>query len=251
MKNTHYTSFAIAHRGASQLAPENTLAALTAAKKAGATWVECDIQLTKDGVPVILHDTTLNRTTNGRGKLLDIALSKLKTLDAGSWFSKSFQDERVPTLPEWLKLALTLQLNLNLEIKSATKKESSVLADVVIDHLQKFWPAHSTSIFISSSNLFLLMQMAECANSLPLGLIHEKKISSTAVKQLIQSNIISVHQPFKIIDQQYVEMLHENGLRILAYTVNDLACAEKLKAMDVDGIFTDNADLYDLKVVVS
>ncbi len=232
-------SFAIAHRGASQLAPENTIAALKAAKQQGAQWVECDIQLTKDNQPVIFHDTTLNRTTHGKGLLAETSLAKIKLLDAGSWFSPAFKNERVPTLQEWLHTAAQLKLGLNLEIKSTTKKESILLVECVIDHLQKYWPAHSNTIFMSSSNLFALMQIAERAKSLPLGFITHQCISEKEANALLNSTIISIHQPYKILNKKYVEMLHAVGLHVLAYTVNDVSIAEKLKVMGVDGIFTD------------
>ncbi|EKD77736.1 MAG: hypothetical protein ACD_42C00203G0002 [uncultured bacterium] len=246
-KNTWPLSFAIAHRGASQLAPENTIAALIAAKKNGAQWVECDIQLTKDNQPVIFHDATVARTTNGRGKLSEVSLSRLQSLDAGSWFSLEFINERVPTLQEWLRCAADLKLGLNLEIKSTTKKESIVLAECLIDHLQKYWPAHSTTLLISSSNQFALMQVAQRAKSLPLGLIFDKIITEKMAASLLSSNIISIHQPYKILHEKYVAMLHEAGLHVLAYTVNDADRAKELKEMDVDGIFTDDEKLFSMK----
>lgn len=238
--------FVIAHRGASQLAPENTLSALTLAKTHSATWVECDVQLTQDGHPIIFHDTKLNRTTNLRGNVSDITLAKLKLADAGSWFSDAFQHERVPTLQEWLRTAADLKLGLNLEIKSNTKKESILLADCIVDHLQKYWPAHSNKIFMSSANQFALMQVHERAKSIPLGWIHDKPISEKNAAQLIQSNIVSIHQPFAILNADYVAMLHEVGLCVLAFTVNDMLIASELKKIGVDGIFTDNIALYSL-----
>ncbi|OGT40994.1 MAG: hypothetical protein A3F13_09650 [Gammaproteobacteria bacterium RIFCSPHIGHO2_12_FULL_40_19] len=239
--------FAIAHRGASKIAPENTIIALKKAKENGASWVECDIQFTKDNQPVIFHDATLARTTSGRGFLSNTTLSRVQSLDAGGWFSSEFKNERVPTLQEWLQTAAQLKLALNLEIKSTTKKESITLAETVIDHLQKYWPAHSTTLFMSSSNQFALMQIAERAKSLPLGLIIEKNISEKEAAALLNANIISVHQPYKILNASYVGMLHEMGLRVLAYTVNDLTLAMQLKVMGVDGIFTDDERLFQLK----
>lgn len=246
MKKIWPLSFAIAHRGASQLAPENTISALKIAKKHGAAWVECDIQLTKDNHPVIFHDTQLNRTTNGHGALSEITFLTLQSLDAGSWFSPEFTHERIPTLQKWLQCAAHLKLKLNLEIKSTTKKKSILFVECVIDQLQKYWSAYSTSIFISSSNLLVLMKMAERVKSLPLGFISEKKFTEQEVIHLFNSNIISVHQPFKMLTEKYVKMLHGIGLRVLAYTVNDFSCAEKLKAMGIDGIFTDNENLFSL-----
>lgn len=244
MKKTWSLSFAIAHRGASQLAPENTISALKTAKKNGAKWVECDIQLTKDNVPVIFHDATLARTTSGHGFLSATHFSQLQTLDAGSWFSPEFKNERVPTLQEWLQTAAQLKLSLNLEIKSNTKKESIVLTESVITHLKNYWPTHSTTVFISSSNLFALMQMAQRAKSLPLGLISENVLTEKEIGKLMRANIISVHQPYKILNQHYIDRLHSHDLRVLAYTVNDLEIAHQLKSMGVDGIFTDNEKMF-------
>src|SRR4051812_26195793 len=86
----------IAHRGASSEAPENTLAALKLARGRGANWVEVDVKLTQDGVPILMHDDTLERTTDGTGKVADTSWATIQTLDAGSWFDKKFRGERVP-----------------------------------------------------------------------------------------------------------------------------------------------------------
>lgn len=237
-------AFAIAHRGASQLAPENTLSALKLASQRGATWVECDIQLTRDNQPVIFHDKTLARTTNGHGFLAMTGSAKIASLDAGSWFSGDYRGERVPTLQEWLQCAANINVGLNLEIKSTTKKESIQLVEIVIDHLQKYFPAHSEKIFISSSNAFALMQVAERAKSVPLGLITEKKILLKDAVNLANNRIVSVHQPYRLMTREYVEMLHESGLYVLAYTVNDVSEANRLRDIEMDGIFTDDEKLF-------
>lgn len=236
--------FYIAHRGAPQLAPENTLSALKIAKEKGARWVECDIQLTKDNQPVIFHDGTLARTTNGRGLLSSVPLIRLQSLDAGSWFAPAFKNERVPTLMEWLKTAAKLTLGVNFEIKSTTKKNTILLVNNLIDQLQRYWPAHSGKIFISSSNLFALTQVGERAKSLPLGFITHAKINEKTRNELLNANIVSVHQNYKTLDKNYIVLLHENNLRVLAYTVNDAETAEKLKTMGIDGVFTDNHNLF-------
>ncbi len=236
-------SFSIAHRGASQLAPENTLAALKTAKAQGALSVECDVMLTQDQHPVIFHDETLRRTTTGRGRLSETTLSIIQTVDAGSWFSVDYKNERVPTLAQWLQTAATLNLALNLEIKATTKKESMVLAELVIDHLQKYWPPHSGRILISSSNAFALMQVAQRAK-LPLGFITEKTITEKNIKDILKMHVMSVHQPDHLFNQHYIDFLHAHDLRALAYTVNDTARFTALKKMGIDGVFTDTHQLY-------
>src|SRR5579859_6338194 len=104
----------IGHRGAAGLAPENTLAAIRAAAAAGARWVELDVQLTRDGVPVLLHDSTLERTTDGEGKVGDADLDALRRVDAGSWFAPRFLGQRVPTLAEAVAELGQLGLGANL-----------------------------------------------------------------------------------------------------------------------------------------
>jgi hypothetical protein len=96
---------AVGHRGAKGLAPENTIAGANAAIAAGARLIEADVRFTKDGVPVIMHDRTVNRTTNGRGRVKDLTLAEIKALDAGSWMGQRFTAERVPTLREMLRNA--------------------------------------------------------------------------------------------------------------------------------------------------
>lgn len=231
--------FYIAHRGASMLAPENTIAALKKAKAEGAEAVEFDVQLTRDHAVIVFHDDTLLRTTNGHGRVSKATLEKLALLDAGSWFSDQYKNERIPTLQAWLETASQLQLALNLEIKCTTKKEAMILADLIIDHLKKYWPLHSNAMLISSSNYFALMQLNE-RSTFSLGLITETILSEKDMRMLYRSRIASVHQPHDMLTSEYVDTLHSNELRVLAYTVNELSRADELKRMGVDGIFSDN-----------
>ncbi|MCX7124559.1 MAG: glycerophosphodiester phosphodiesterase, partial [Gammaproteobacteria bacterium] len=107
-----------------------------------------------------------------------------------------------------------------------------------------FFNAATGSILISSSNLFALTQVAERAKSLPLGFISEKSQTEKNARDLLNANIVSVHQPYQLLNQEYIDMLHASDLRVLTYTVNDLHRFEELKAMDVDGVFTDNHQLF-------
>ena len=231
-------SFYIAHRGASAAAPENTISALKKAKAKGASSVEFDVQLTRDQKPIIFHDDTLSRTTNGRGRVCDTDFAKIKMLDAGSWFSPEFIDERVPSLQQWLETAASLSCSLNLEMKCHTKKECIVLADLVIDHIKKYWPLHSSSLLISSVNLFALKQITE-RSKLPIAWVTEKILLEKEIVALAKMGVVSVHQLQTILTEDYIALLHAHDLRVLAYTVNDLARANELKAMGVDGIFSD------------
>src|SRR5690606_25116576 len=113
-----------AHRGASAVAPENTIAAFRAARDQGAIWVELDVALLADGTPVVIHDVTLDRTTSGSGSLGAMIAADLLGLDAGGWFSPAFRGEKLPTLPETLAALGEMGLNANIEIKQHAHHQS-------------------------------------------------------------------------------------------------------------------------------
>lgn len=128
MSFTHREIRFIGHRGYSTIAPENTLAAMKAAIAGSAWGVEFDVQLTRDAIPVVIHDSTLERTTNGGGKVAALSLAELKTLDAGSWFSPHFVGESIPTLTEVLALIQPTSLKIYPEIKFARNWSESQIA---------------------------------------------------------------------------------------------------------------------------
>ena len=139
----------IGHRGAAARAPENTLAGLRKAKELGADWVEFDVMLSGDGVPVLIHDETLQRTTTGRGRVARHTADEIRSLDAGAWFAPEFAGERVPTLAEAVALLLELGLNANVEIKPSSGQAQ-------VDRrgrgglLRRLWPQDGPRLLLSS-----------------------------------------------------------------------------------------------------
>src|SRR5882672_3455210 len=107
----------IAHRGARASAPENTMAAFRRAYEDGAKWIEVDIKLTHDGIPIIMHDDTLDRTTDGKGPVADMLWDDMQKLEAGNWFGPGFAGERVPRLSEVLHFVLEHNMRINMELK--------------------------------------------------------------------------------------------------------------------------------------
>jgi glycerophosphoryl diester phosphodiesterase len=124
----------IGHRGACGYAPENTLESIRTAADLGIKWVELDVKLTKDGVPVIFHDETLDRTTNGHGNVAETFYADLQNLEAGSWYSDGFAGIKIPTLEEAAELLIDLGLGLNLELKPCPGREKET-AEIALDHL--------------------------------------------------------------------------------------------------------------------
>ena len=133
----------IGHRGAAAAAPENTLASIRKAKELGASWIEFDVKLTRDGQAILFHDDRLERTTDGRGAVAATTLAEIKRLDAGSWFGPAFRGEPVPTFDEALMLCAELGLGINVEIKPCRRREAETAA-VAMAALLRLWPpAHA------------------------------------------------------------------------------------------------------------
>lgn len=234
----------IAHRGASFAAPENTIAAFRQAQKMGATWVECDVAMTADGVPVIFHDDCLNRTSNGDGKLADKSYAALSELECGSWFNSRFAHEKIPTLVDVLNICQQLHLGINLEIKSqhfnCQKKFLRMLNDIL-----PFWEAGYHDILISSFKIRPLLFFMAHAPQIPRALLmqYERADWPCFAKKL---NCFSINISQHIAKQELIQAIKQQGYLALCYTINDVDEAEQLFRLGIDGIFTDQ--LFSKKV---
>jgi glycerophosphoryl diester phosphodiesterase len=159
----------IAHRGASAVAPENTLVALSRAADAGARSVELDVMLSADGVPIIIHDTNLKRTTNGTGPVASHSFDAISQLDAGSWFGADFAGERVPTLSDAVDLIVGRKMVLNLEIKPSPGEDKETAARA-INVLSETW-ADPATLVLSSASIESLEVVRDAAPQWQRGLI--------------------------------------------------------------------------------
>ena len=226
----------IAHRGSPKAAPENTLASFRQAAHEGAKWVEFDVALTADGRPVVFHDDTLDRTTDGAGLLNDITFDTLKDLDAGSWFSSAFAGEMVPTLEEALELFATLGLGFNMEIKPAAGREVET-THVALSTARACW-TQGPSPLISSFSRVAVAVAKEAAPEWPRGLLfdHMAEDWRSVGTQLAVASINANH---KHLTEELLRQVHEAGYRAMAYTVNDTARAATLFRWGLDGLFTD------------
>jgi glycerophosphoryl diester phosphodiesterase len=228
----------IAHRGDSRRAPENTLASLRLAQERGARWVEVDVKLTKDGIPILMHDDTLDRTTNGKGAVADKTWAEIQKLDAGVPFDKSFKGERVPHLAEVLKFVVGSGLHINLEIKPCPGRAQET-ARVMLQETAKLWPAHSSPPLISSFNEESLAIAKQMQPDWPRSLAME------VWRDDFEKNTASVGAQALTVDadlltSEHMFILRKSGLTLLAYTVNDPAYAKKLLADGVHAVFSDD-----------
>lgn len=227
----------IAHRGAAAYAPENTLSAFRKAHELGATWVEFDVMLTRDGVPIIIHDETVDRTTNGTGAVADYYYEDIAKLDAGSWFSAQYVGERIPTFVETLNLLSDLSMGIEVEIKPTPGKGAET-ARAAMEALSQHWPTSAKPPLLSSADADAIATLAQLAPGFAIGsVVHEHHELADA----FDSSVISVNQ--ELLDQETITALRERYDVILPYTLNDRERAEHLLGMGVDAVFTDYPDL--------
>ena len=216
------------HRGALAHAPQNTLAAFELAAQQGAQGIELDVQLSKDGQLVVIHDYSVDATTDGQGKVAEMTLAQLKQLDAGSWFAPDFAGERIPTLDE-VFAAVGDKLLINVEIKASAPGIESAVADCVRRHKL------DSRVLVSSFDAAVLRR-CQGVMSLPLAYLHFRP-SLSATKDL---PVAALHPWRDLVDAGYMRRARELGCHVNVWTVNEAVRACELKALGVKAIITDD-----------
>ncbi|MBI3452156.1 MAG: glycerophosphodiester phosphodiesterase [Rhodospirillales bacterium] len=227
----------IGHRGAKASAPENTLASIRQAKTEGAGWVEFDVKLTADGEAVLIHDETLDRTTDGCGKVRERTLADIRALDAGGWFSPRFAGERVPTLAEALALMAELGLGFNLEIKPCPGREAET-ARVAVAAIARYWPASLPAPIVSSFQIEALRAARDAAPHVMRGYIVEK-LSANWRTEAESLGCRSIHPSWRGLDEATARAIKTAGLALLVWTVNKPDVARRLLDWGADSLITD------------
>ncbi|MBB3195101.1 glycerophosphodiester phosphodiesterase [Roseateles terrae] len=235
--------FWIAHRGAGKLAPENTLAAFREGARHGYRAFECDVKLAADGVPFLLHDATLDRTTSARGRASDRPWAELSRLDAGRWHSRAYAGEPPASLEAIAAFVRVNQHALNIEIKPTPGDERRT-GQVVGQEVLRLWKdAATVSLLFSSFEPEALRGAQETAPQVPRALLLDKLTPDwLATAQGLDCRAVVTH--YALMDQALVAQLHKLGMKALVYTVNDAATAQWLIGNGVDGIITDAVDRF-------
>ncbi|MCB2041373.1 MAG: glycerophosphodiester phosphodiesterase [Burkholderiaceae bacterium] len=232
----------IAHRGAGKLAPENTLAAFRLGAHHGYRMFECDVKLSRDGVPFLMHDATLNRTTNGSGTGGAHDWLALSQLDAGGWHSRQFAGETLPTLDNIARYCRANGHHLNIEIKPTPGVETETGA-VVARQAARLWQGADTPPLLTSFAVDALQAAQASVPELPRGLLLDSmRADWLAVAQRLAC--VAVVCNHGLWDAATVAAAHGAGLRCLSYTVNDEWAAQRLLDLGTDGIITDRVDLF-------
>jgi glycerophosphoryl diester phosphodiesterase len=232
----------IAHRGAGKLAPENTLAAFRLGASLGYRAFECDVKLSADGVPFLLHDDTLQRTSNGQGVAGEVRWAELSRLDAGSWHSRAFAGEPLPSLDNIARFAQHNGHTLNLEIKPTTGQEL-LTGQVVGTACLRWWSNAALPPLFSSFKPDALRGLRETAPAMPRALLLDTLWSGwfEVAQQLDCVAVVSQH---RLMDAALMAQLKTAGLRALCYTVNEVADAKRLITLGIDGLVTDAVDRF-------
>lgn len=232
----------IAHRGASAHAPENTIAAFQLAVEQRADAIELDAKLSVDGYVVVIHDQTVNRTTPGSGRVKDMTLTELRSLDAGSHFDIAYQGEKIPTLEEVFE-RLGPQIYINVEITNyATPFDN--LPQRVVALVQRY--QLESKVMFSSFNPIALRRAHELLPEVPVGLLAFPGWKGAWARGWFGEWLVpyaSLHPDREDVNAELVLRAHRKANRVYPYTVNSEEEMNRLFKLSVDGIFTDNPSL--------
>jgi glycerophosphoryl diester phosphodiesterase len=240
----------IAHRGAGKLAPENTLAAFRLGASHGYRMFECDAKLSADGVPFLMHDATLERTTNAREILGppasptggDHEWRELARLDAGGWHSRAYAGEPLPTLENVSRFCLANGHCLNIEIKPTPGAERRT-GEVVARHADRLWNDAPVPPLLTSFRPEALQGALDTAANLPRGLLIDT-LWQGWLEAALSLECVAVVCNYALWDTSTLTQARSAGLRCLSYTVNDEWVARRLLELGIDGIITDRVDLF-------
>ena len=227
----------IGHRGASGLTPENTKIAFFKALDLGADAVEFDVQLTRDEVVVVIHDETLDRTTDGSGKIADTDFETIRDLDAGSWFGAAFAKIEVPTLGEVLQ-ALGKRCLINIELKPDARGDALVKHVVTeVAHFDLF-----DNIVFSSFDVEALAALRRMVPNVRLAVVFAGDGEERAMGAARRLDAESINPDVSLVDDHLIAKAHGWGFDVWAWTANDRKEITRLCSLGIDGIFSDYPD---------
>jgi len=227
----------MAHRGYSGFYPENTKIAFEKSIQEGYDFLELDVRLSKDGIPVIIHDATINRTSNGGKQFVhDLTLEELKSYDYGSWFAEEFAGETILTLEELFQLVEGEEIKLNVELKNGPIIPED-LEEKVLELVNKY--NLGDRILFSSFDHRSMERLYKLDNTIKAGLVfHVNLIDMYNYIDSLDMKVYSVHPNYFYITEEMVKEAHKRGIKVNAYTVDDIDLAKDLKKMNIDGLIT-------------
>lgn len=230
----------IGHRGAAAYAPENTLLGLEHAAKLGASWVECDIRLTRDQQLYVFHDASLRRITGRAGRFQSRRSNQLELLNAAARYPGNVPKQAIPSLQQWLLKAQMLELGVNVELKSSALSAKPMLQ--ALQQLLQSLPQLSIPLLFSSSHYKTLQLLQQQLPQWPRAMVITRW-RGNLLKRLAHTQCVSAHIDYRLLNLERISALKQQHLQIIAYTVNEQSVAHQLLEQGVDGIFSDYPDL--------
>ena len=230
----------IGHRGVAGLRPENTLCSFAYAAELGLNWVEFDAQLTKDGQWVVIHDSTVDRTTNGQGKVNEFSLTEISQLEAGLWFNPKFPDLHIPSLHATMILCNELGLQANIEVKGSDE-DPEKYAKLMANWLTQ----SSTNLpkpLLSSFNLECIVFLRKFLPDYPIAYLVDSFAIDT-VEIALKNKFNSINCDVKTITVGNLDQATKHDIPMMLYTINDYVLAQQWLKQGIAAIFTDRADL--------
>lgn len=233
----------VAHRGATSVTPENTLVSVRKTAELGATWIETDVRLTADMKLVMIHDETVDRTSNGSGTVLSKTLAELQQLDCGGWFADEFKGEIAPSLEQYLDCILETGLNLQLEVKEVPGLERELVKRVA-EVLRRKWPMGKQGLYISAFSERCLRHAAEFMPDIPrcFALVAAPDDPVALMKE-VDAHILHIQDmPFN--SKARYDVLKASGVEFAIATVNDADRARELLQWGAQSVLSDDAALF-------
>ncbi|GEL04595.1 glycerophosphodiester phosphodiesterase family protein [Rummeliibacillus stabekisii] len=238
----------LAHRGASSMAPEHTLAAYNKAVDLGTDYIEIDLRMTKDDRLIAIHDNTVNRTTNGKGDVRSLTLKEIKELDAGSWFDKKYSKERVPTIEEIFD---KYGDKTNYYIETRLVDHKTLMESKLIDIMKK--KKIKSKVIIESFSASSLKKVHKLDSKIPLIQLNTYKSTENFTSEKIKKwreYSSGVGMNAEIADKNLIKLLHKNNLLVYTFFFNnEKKLTKKVIGLGVDGIFTNYLDYA--KIVIA
>ena len=234
---------AIAHRGYSTEAPENTLPSYRLAKRKGFSYVECDVQWTSDNVPVLLHDNTIDRTSNGTGNITSMTLAQVKEYDFGAWKDTKYAGTKIPTFEEFIILCKKLNLHAYIELKGGI---NATKAQILVNILKKLGMIKNVT-FISFTDSYLadILAILPTARVALLGTMTQTLIDKAIALQTEQNDVF-INTDNYLLDVALVESAILSGIPVEVWTVNNTTRVHELVAMGISGISTDTLNIAEV-----
>jgi glycerophosphoryl diester phosphodiesterase len=232
----------LAHRGASGHAPQNTLAAFLLAAEMGADGIELDVHLSADGKVVVIHDDTVDATTDGHGRVSQMTLLELQALDAGNWFAPQFSGERIPTLEQVFDV-VGHRLLINIEIKVEAGYHPIDQEFEIVRLIEDYQMTHR--VIVSSFAPNSLRRVRKLNPYIPLGLLYNKPepVFWPSLLNWLFVAYDALHPHFKMVHAKYMTKARQRGKRVHVWTVNDVQDMRHMRDLGVDAIITNYPDV--------